>query len=195
MAVTSESLRADTQSRILDAAFRAVATFGLSRFTMEDVARESDLSRQSVYRYFDSKEALLTALVYREEEAFLRGVREAYARHEVLEDAIREAVTFCFHLARSHPLLDRLLAAEPELLLPYLTTRGGGVIERATRVMEELAANRPDVDQALVHRTAEVAARLTVSYALTPTDEPLDEVAAEIARILSRALSPKEATG
>src|SRR5688572_33032511 len=103
---------------------------------MEDVAREADLSRQSVYRYFDSKDALVTALVYREEEAFLRGVREAYARHEDLEDAIREAVTFCFALSRSHPLLDRLLATEPEMLLPYLTTRAGGVLERATRVME-----------------------------------------------------------
>ncbi|MCA1726744.1 MAG: TetR family transcriptional regulator [Actinobacteria bacterium] len=194
MAVTSESLRADTQARIVDAAFRAVSTFGLSRFTMEDVAREADLSRQSVYRYFDSKDALVTELVYREEEAFISGVRAAYARHEDLESAIREALTFCFDLARRHPLLDRLLAAEPEVLLPYLTTRGGGVIERATRVMEELAAGRPDVDPALAHRAADLSARLTVSYALTPTDEPPHEVASEIARILTRALSTKEAT-
>jgi AcrR family transcriptional regulator len=188
MAIAAEDLRTETRARIVSAAFRAVATFGLSRFTMEDVAREAGLSRQSVYRYFDSKDALLTELVYREEEAFLRGVRDAYAHHEDLEAAIAEAVAFCLRLQREHPLLDRLLATEPEILLPYLTTRGGGLLDRARSVMEELARGRSDVDPALVHRTADLAARVIVSYALTPSDEPAEVVSSEIARILSRAL-------
>jgi transcriptional regulator with XRE-family HTH domain len=125
MAVVSEALRPDTGTRILDAALRAVSTFGLSRFTMDDVARAADVSRQTVYRYFASKDELIVALVYREEEAFLDGVRDAFQAHADLEAAIERAMRYCLRAVREHPLLDRLLASEPEVLLPYLTTRGG----------------------------------------------------------------------
>ena len=182
---------AETRERIVDAAFRAVERFGLSRFTMDDVARVAGVSRQSVYRYFDSKDALIVALVYREEEAFIEGVREAHSRHENLEDAMREAMLFCLRTAREHPLLDRLLESEPDALLPFLTTRGAGVIGRARSVIEGLAAERDGVDPELVHRIADLAVRAIVSYTLTPSDDPPEEVAREVARVLVSALQMK----
>jgi AcrR family transcriptional regulator len=182
---------AETRERIVDAAFKAVERFGLSRFTMDDVARLAGVSRQSVYRYFDSKDALIVALVYREEEAFIDGVREAEARHEGLEDAMREAILFCLRTARKHPLLDRLLESEPDALLPYLTTKGAGVIGRARDVIEALASQRPGVDPELVHRTADLAVRAIVSYTLLPSQDPPETVAAEVARILATALETK----
>jgi AcrR family transcriptional regulator len=181
----------ETRERIVDAAFRAVERFGLSRFTMDDVARMAGVARQSVYRYFDSRDALIVALVFREEETFIEGVREAHSRHEDLEDATAEAIMFCLRAAREHPLLDRLLESEPDALLPYLTTRGGGVIGRARAVIEELAAQRKGVNPELVHRTADLAVRAIVSYTLTPSDDPPEEVAREIARILTAALETK----
>jgi AcrR family transcriptional regulator len=196
VATTAQDLRtAETRERIVDAAFRAVERFGLSRFTMDDVARLAGVSRQSVYRYFDSKDALIVALVYREEETFIEGVRDAHARHEKLEDAMREAILFCLRTAREHPLLDRLLESEPDALLPFLTTRGGGVIGRARAVIEELAAQREGIDPKLVHRTADLAVRAIVSYTLTPSDDPPEDVAKEVARVLVSALKLKgEAT-
>jgi AcrR family transcriptional regulator len=192
MALVAQEVRAaDTRERIVDAAFGAVERFGLSRFTMDDVARLAGVSRQSVYRYFDSKDALIVALVYREEEAFIEGVRAADARHERLEDAFREAILFCLRTAREHPLLDRLLESEPETFLPYLTTRGGGVIGRARAVIEELATRRGGMDPALVHRTADLAVRAIVSYTLTPSDDPPEEIARELARVLVSALETK----
>ena len=193
MAVAAQDLRAsETRERIVDAAFRAVERFGLGRFTMDDVAGLAGVSRQSVYRYFDSKDALIVALVYREEEAFIEGVRQAHARHEDLEDAMREAILFCLRTAREHPLLDRLLESEPDALLPFLTTRGGGVIGRARAVIEELASQRTGIDPSLVHRTADLAVRAIVSYTLTPSDDPPEDVAREIARVLvSGTRNPK----
>jgi AcrR family transcriptional regulator len=186
MAVTAEAL--DTRARILDAAFRSVATHGLSRFTVDDVARTAELSRQTVYRYFDSKDALITALVYREEEAFLEGVRRANNEASTLGEAMERSILFCLRLARDHPLLDRLLASEPEVLLPYLTTRGAGILTRGRAVIEELAAGRDDVRPELVPRVADLAVRAIVSYTLTPSDDPPDRVAREIASVLSSAL-------
>ena len=179
---------ADTRSRILDAAFRAVATFGLSRFTMDDVARAATLSRQSVYRYFPSKDDLILALVEREEEAFIEGVRLAFDGHDDLEEAMASAIAFCLRAAREHPLLDRLLASEPETLLPYLTTRGGGLVERARTALEKIARTRGDVRKELVHRSADLVVRAVVSYTLTPSDDPPEEVARETARVLTASL-------
>lgn len=186
MATATQELRTD--ARILDAAFHAVATHGLSRVTMDDVARLAGLARQTVYRYFPSKDALIVALVEREEEAFIEGVRAANEKHELLEDVMRDAILFSLKTAREHPLLDRLLASEPEVLLPYLTTRGGGLVARARAVIEELAAGRADVRPELVHRTADLAVRAIVSYVITPSDDDPKAIAAETARVLARAL-------
>jgi AcrR family transcriptional regulator len=186
MAVTAEAL--DTRTRILDAAFRTVATYGLSRFTVDDVARTADLSRQTVYRYFDSKDALIVALVFREEEEFIEGVRRAHAEAATLEEAMERAMLYCLRLAREHPLLDRLLESEPDVLLPYLTTRAGGLIARGRAVIEELAAARSDVRPELVHRAADLATRAVISYVLTPGDDAPEGVARETATVLSAVL-------
>ena len=192
MAATAETLRTrDTQGRILDAAFETVATFGLSRFTVDDVARLAGVSRQSVYRYFESRDALIQALVYREEEAFIEGIRAAHARHDRLEEAMAEAILVCLSTARAHPLLDRLLDSEPEVLLPFLTTRGGGLIARARSVIEELAAGQ-NVESRLVHRSADIGVRAIISYLLTPSDDDPEDIARELARILVSALEVRE---
>jgi AcrR family transcriptional regulator len=192
VATTEEVVRAPTRDRILDAAFEAVATFGLSRFTTLDVARLAGLSRQSVYRYFASKDDLIQALVAREEELLLEGVRAVHARHARLEDAMREATLFCLRTARDHPLLGRLLAMEPEVLLPYLTTRGGGVVARATEVLESLAGGRRGINTELIHRTADVSVRAIVSYALTPSEDDSEVIARELAHIMAAALEAGE---
>lgn len=186
MAVTAEAL--DTRTRILDAAFRTVATFGLSRFTVDDVARTAEVSRQTVYRYFDSKDSLIVALVYREEEVFLEGVRQAHAEAATLEEAMERAILFCLRLAREHPLLDRLLESEPEVLLPYLTTRGAGLLARGRAVIEELAAGRNDVRLELIPRVADLAVRTIVSHTLTPGEDPPEQVARETARLIATAV-------
>jgi AcrR family transcriptional regulator len=178
----------ETRVRILDAAFQAVSRHGLSRFTMDDVARAAALSRQSVYRYFASKDDLVLALVEREEESFIDGVRAEFETHGNLEEAMAAAIAFCLRAAREHPLLDRLLETEPEVLLPYLTTRGAPIIERARAALEQIARDRPDIRPDLVRRTADLTARAIVSYTLTPSEDPPEAVARESARVLTAAV-------
>jgi AcrR family transcriptional regulator len=191
VATALQAMAPSTRERILDAAFEAVARHGLSRLTMDDVARLAGLSRQSVYRYFDSKDALIQSVVFREEEAFIEGIRAAHARHERPEDGMREAILFCLRTAREHPLLDRLLASEPEVLLPFLTTRGDDLIARARSVIEDLASGWA-LGNDLVHRTADVAVRAIVSYTLTLSQDDPRDVARELARILASALEVRE---
>src|SRR5947207_14107492 len=117
MSLVETDARVATPARILDATYRALLDFGLSRLTVEDVAQRAGLSRQTVYRYFPSKDHLMIALVSREEESFLDGVRAAFAKHEDLEAAIEASTRFVLTFAHEHPLLDRLLATDQQALL------------------------------------------------------------------------------
>jgi AcrR family transcriptional regulator len=189
VAVTAAEVRS-TPGRILDAAFGSVRDFGISRTTVEDVAQRAGLSRQTVYRYFPSKDHLVLALVLREEEKFIEGTRAAFSSDDDLEGAFTRAITFCLEYAREHPLLDRLLATDQETFLPYLTTRGQPVIVRARDALLELVEDRrPSADRVALRDILDAAIRATLSYILTPSERPPANVARVMARALVAAIS------
>ena len=78
-ASTLARTRPETAERILEAAFDCIGDIGLSRMTMEDVARRAGCTRQTVYRYFPSKDHLVMALVVREEDRFIEETRRAFS--------------------------------------------------------------------------------------------------------------------
>jgi AcrR family transcriptional regulator len=122
----------DTRTRILDATIAVLSRAGLSRLTLEDVAAEADVSRQTLYRYFGSRDALISATVLREEEDFIERMIAASRPHADFRPALEAAIAAALRAARDHPLLDRLLATEPEALLPFLTMGRGPVRSSAS---------------------------------------------------------------
>jgi AcrR family transcriptional regulator len=193
MATAITDVRQSTRFRILEATFDAVRDFGISRTTVEDVAHRAGFSRQTVYRYFPSKEHLILALVLREEEAFIEGTRRAFSSEDQLEAGFTGAITFCLRYAREHPLLDRLLAADQETFLPYLTTRGLPVIVRAREALMELVSERrPHIDGDTARGLLDAAIRATLSYIITPSERPPHEVARTMASALVSAIEDKE---
>lgn len=183
----------DTRDRILEAALQAMCVHGLSRLTLEDVAGEAGVSRQTLHRYFGTKHALIEAAIVREEETFLDRVRAAADRHEDLRPALEEAVAEALRAAAEHPLLGRLLATEPETLLPFLTTGAGPVLSAARPALERLLSERvPHLSPVQVGRTADVLTRVVVSYAINPPPEPADEVASELADLIVGGLKVEE---
>jgi AcrR family transcriptional regulator len=189
MAVAEQETRPGTRDRILDAMFEAVADFGISRTTVEDVAHRAGLSRQTVYRYFPSKDILVLALVVREEEKFLDGIRRAFTGQEDTLDALNDSTLFVLRYAREHPLLDRLLETDQATFLPYLTTRSLFVIIRARDVMAELVRERiPDADRSTLQTAVDILIRATLSYMIASSEIPLDHVARTMARMLYSTL-------
>jgi len=67
--------RAERRQRIINAASRCAARKGFGDLTVDEVCVEADLSKGAFYGYFDSKQALLLALL-EEDAAFLDGVLE-----------------------------------------------------------------------------------------------------------------------
>jgi AcrR family transcriptional regulator len=189
----STTARAETAARILDAAFDRISLVGLAGTTVEDVARAAGISRQTVYRYFSSKDHLLAALVMREEEKFLDGARTAFAKSTDLPEALYEAILFCLRFAHEHPLLDRLLETDPEALLPYLTTRGAPLITRGREAMLRLLRTKAWVRLDRLETVADLVVRGMVSYAITPSHRPAKEVARHLSEIVTLALTGKQA--
>lgn len=156
----------DTRARIMLAATRHCEDVGLRRATMEDVARAAGLGRATLYRHFQSKDALVRAVILAETEAFFAALDNAIADCATDEDRLAEGFAFALNYIRAHALLTKLLRSEPETLLPYLV---GG---------EELIAVATDLVCARVHgeagrsrhgrENAELLVRLVLSLALTP---------------------------
>jgi AcrR family transcriptional regulator len=156
----------DTRARIMLAAARHCEDVGLRRATMEDVARAAGLGRATLYRHFQSKDALVRAVILAETEAFFAALDNAIADCATDEDRLAEGFAFALHYVRAHALLNKLLRSEPETLLPYLV---GG---------DELIAAATDLVCARVHgeagrsrqgrENAELLVRLVLSLALTP---------------------------
>lgn len=185
-------MSSDTRTRILDAAITAMSRSGLARLSLEDVAREAAVSRQTLYRYFGSRDALISATVLREEEAFIAAMVRASKRHTEFRPALEAAIAQALRSARAHPLLDRLLDAEPEALLPFLTMGKGPVLSAAQPVVRELLADRLDhLTDPELSRIAEAATRLIVSYAISPTDDDIDDVAAGLADLIANGVKPR----
>ena len=95
---------------------------------------------------------------------------QVWEREHTLEQRLVLGLSFAVNFVRGHPLLDRLLRSEPEILLPLLTVDGAPALALyreliATRLQAEVRAGRAapaDLDQA-----AEVIARLAMSLLLT----------------------------
>ena len=61
--VPREDLSEERQQQILEAAIRVFAQHGFHDARMEDIARESGLSKGAVYLYYKSKDAIIAALL------------------------------------------------------------------------------------------------------------------------------------
>ena len=175
-----------TPGRVLDALFEAIQDYGLTRVTVEDVAQRAGLSRQTVYRYFPSRDHLVLALVSREEEKFLDGVRAAFLEHEDLETAVTESVRFVLAYANEHPLLERLLGPDQQTFLPYVTTRAEPAIVRARETLVELLTERiAGADTERLRTLIDGTTRALISYMITPTDRDPADIASSMARLIT----------
>ena len=75
--------RSARHDHILDAAEICFIRAGLHRTTMQDIAREATMSAGNIYRYFDSKEAIVLGMAVREQQ---RGSAAVLASVEGLHD-------------------------------------------------------------------------------------------------------------
>jgi AcrR family transcriptional regulator len=158
----------DLKERVLESAMACVARFGLSKTTLEDVAREARLSRATLYRLFPGgRDDVVGSMLRREIDGYFAAVAERLVGIEDVGERIVVAMTAAAELLADHDGLRFMLAHEPETVLPYTSFHGfDQVLEAAS------AFFAPYLEEVLLpedaRRAAEWIARLVLSHVMCP---------------------------
>lgn len=173
------------EDRIVEATLRCVARWGLTKTTLDDVAREAGLSRATVYRIVPGGKENLMALVSAVElRRFFGELHEAVQGAASLEDTIVTGVVTAARHLEHHGALKFMIRHEPEQILPQFAFTNLDRILANVRVFAApyLAAWLGDD----AGRGAEWVARIVLSYACAPSPD-YDLTDEESARRLVRS--------
>jgi AcrR family transcriptional regulator len=173
--VLAEDETDEVGESVVDAALAEFLAYGLRRTTVDLVARRAGVSRATLYRRFDGKDALVQAVLVRECRLFFRSVAAAVADVSTEADRLVEGFVVGVRYARTDRLLNRLLASDPEALLPYLTTNGALVVAAARDFLVLRGEPRAPGGDRTPEGIAELFVRLAISFTLMPESAiPLD---------------------
>ena len=111
------------RERLLAATYTCVSRFGLAKTTIDDVVKESGVSRATIYRHFPGgRDELLRETVGWELARYF--IRLADHVHDApdLAHLLEDGLVFARRSVLEHELLQKILVTEPERLLGLLTT-------------------------------------------------------------------------
>jgi AcrR family transcriptional regulator len=179
---TSATPRAgtDTRDRLYAGAYECIGRFGLSKTTVDDVARASGLSRATIYRTFPGgRDQLLRETVGWEMTRFFARLADEIADAPDLETRLERGLVFAHRSVVEHAVLQKVLATEPDALLPLMTIEQHRILGFITDYLRPLleaerAAGRlrAEID---VDRGADYVARMVLSLIGSPGRWNLDD--------------------
>jgi AcrR family transcriptional regulator len=186
---------------VLDAVRDCVLAVGVRRTTMTDVARRAGLSRMTLYRRWPDVRSLVGDLMTREWIAVATGSMpesrpDLGTRPPLIDGLVAGVKAF-----RAHPLFQKIVDVDPELLLPYVLDRRGASQEALLELLAgALREGHADgsVREAPAARQARTVLLILQSFALslrTMTDEDDAELTTaaflgELRTVLERTLTP-----
>ena len=179
----------EPRERVLASTYACVARFGMGKTTVEDVVKESGVSRASIYRLFPGgKDQLLRETVGWEMNHFFARLAEAVYDAPDFASLLEEGLVFAHRSIQEHEVLRKVLETEPERLLPLITVEQHRVLDFITAFLlpdlerEQRAGRvRPGVDLAAA---TEYVARLVLSLIGSPGRWNMDDP--EQVRVLVR---------
>jgi AcrR family transcriptional regulator len=154
---------------ILAAAYACISRYGIAKTTVEDVARESGLSRASVYRTFPGgRDELIREVVAWEIGRFFADLAHSVAEAKGFEEVVEAALLHAHRAIGQHAVLQKLLLTEPERLVPAITMETSRFVPLIAAFAEPYLAQealRPGIDR---REAADYVARMVVSHIAAP---------------------------
>jgi AcrR family transcriptional regulator len=172
----------EPREQVLEATYACVARYGMAKTTLDDVAKESGVSRATIYRMFTGgRDELLRETVEWEMNRFFVRLAEAVAGAPDLTARLEVGLVFAHRAIREHAVLQKVLETEPDRLLPLLVTGQHRVLGYVTDYLrplldEEAAAGRlrPGLDR---EQAADYLARMVLSLIASPGRFDLEDPA------------------
>src|SRR4051812_24363190 len=153
-------IAADTElaERILEAALRCIARWGMAKTTVDDIAREAGCSRATIYRAFPGgKQSVIHATGERELRAFLDDLSAEVAVVASLREMLTLALVAGVTAIRTHDALQYLIEHEPG---PVLALVSFDRLEPLLTLGTEFGA--PELERFLAPQAAREAAEWVV---------------------------------
>ena len=170
------------RDRLLAATYQCVMRFGLGKTTIEDVVKESGLSRATIYRQFPGgRDELLLETVGWELANYFNTLADHVRDAPDLEQLFERGLVFAHRSLTEHLVLRKILDTEPERLLPLLTVESAKTLPFIADFLHpylvreaEQGRLRPGVE---IDRAAEYLARAILSLINAPGRWDLEDPA------------------
>ncbi|MBS1837475.1 MAG: TetR/AcrR family transcriptional regulator [Actinobacteria bacterium] len=160
-----------TEERVVDAMFACIARWGLAKTTVEDVARTAGISRATVYRLFPGgKSSILEAGLATEITRLVAALSEQLEEMDDLESCLGRAIGVATVFLRDHEALAYVREHEWSAVESFLAhDRLDALFLLAGTTLGPSLLRFLPPEQA--GRVAVWAARMVVSYLLSPSEE------------------------
>ncbi len=164
-----------SRARVISAALRCVARFGVSKTTVDDIAREAGLSRATLYRAFPGgRDQVLCATFDSEMQRYFSELAARLEDARDLEELLVIMLTTAADQIARHDALRFLLAHEPEVIVPFVSFGGFDHVLSVTGPWLEPYLV-PSLGPTQARRVAEWVTRLVISHVACPpgaADQP-----------------------
>lgn len=177
-----------TRDRLLSAAKVCYETKGIAKTTMEDIGRQAELTRRTVYRYFASATEILDAVVLKEANSFIQQMQSDLAHIKTFEDYVVESMLYTIKHAPNTSTHSFLFGEDilPIVNRMYITE---GFIGHAAEGLKSIWCNYGgDPEEMDFQMLSEWINRLSISFLSTPSPSYHSEQ--ELRSIFIKMLKP-----
>ncbi|OBF24879.1 TetR/AcrR family transcriptional regulator [Mycobacterium sp. ACS4331] len=124
----------DRRDQILEAANVCFTQLGIQRTSVQDVARMANVSRGTVYRYFEDRNVLIEAAIEFGAQKFYRLVAAAMAEKATLAEKLGAMAETHATILLDHRTRNRLMADDAELMR-HMISDGDSAVRRSTQFL------------------------------------------------------------
>jgi AcrR family transcriptional regulator len=169
----TRSESSEARTRLLDAALYCYQRLGVSKTAIADIAAQAKITRPTVYRYFNSHQSILTAVVRREAQKFWETLNGELEHVDNFADYMVEGLIYTLQHAQKSklhaflfapdtlPIMHEVFLGDREYLLDLVNSLRP-IYDR----LKARGAFKPNIDLMVV---CELFNRLAISYLSTPS--------------------------
>lgn len=140
VATVTPTKAVDVRDRLLDAAENCLARYGAPKTSMEDVAKTAGLSRATVYRYFENRDALLLGVASRQASNLAKESLTYLAQFDNMTDWLVEGVLFTLREIPKRPAFASLAMSLDTTSASRLFLGSDGMIRIGVEVLSPMFA-------------------------------------------------------